>query len=182
MSEIFKKLNLTDQREILVLHAPQSFLPELARLSVLTIHKHIEPVAEIGFLLAFVTRKSEVDMLAGTVVARIPGDATVWLAYPKGTSKKYTCDFNRDTGWDALHAAGFDTVRAIAIDEDWTALRFRRVEYIKSAGNRPKKPTKATEPAPQAAKNETEKTECKPSPTHGAPRKQKSTAQRTTRT
>jgi hypothetical protein len=26
---------------------------------------------------------------------------------------------------------GFDTVRQVAIDDDWSALRFRRVEYIK---------------------------------------------------
>jgi len=182
MSEIFEKLNLTDQQEILVLHAPDSFLPELARLPVLTIYHHIESVAEIGFLLAFVTRKSEVDALAKAVAARTPGDAIVWFAYPKGSSKKYTCDFNRDTGWDALQAMGFDTVRAIAIDEDWTALRFRRVEYIQSTGSSPQKPTEATEPAPRAAKKETEKTECKPSPTHGDPRKPKSTARRTTRT
>ncbi|MGA3159713.1 MAG: hypothetical protein ABSC77_00745 [Terracidiphilus sp.] len=131
MSDIFEKLNLTDQQEILVLHAPESFLPELARLPILTIHHNIESVPEIGFFLAFVTRKSEVDALAGAVAARTPGDAIVWFAYPKGTSKKYACDFNRDTGWDTLRAAGFDTVRAVAIDEDWTALRFRRVEYIK---------------------------------------------------
>ncbi len=132
MAGIFEKLNLKDHQEILVLHAPESFLPELARLPVLTIHHHIESVARIGFFLAFVKRKSEVDALAGAVAARAVGDATVWFAYPKGTSKKYKCDFNSDTGWDALKAAGFDTVRAVAIDEDWSALRFRRVEYIKS--------------------------------------------------
>ena len=181
MSEVFEKLNLTDQQEILVLHAPESFQPELARLPILTIHNHIESVPEIGFFLAFVTRKSEVDALAKAVAARTPGDAIVWFAYPKGTSKKYECDFNRDTGWDALHAAGFDTVRAIAVDEDWTALRFRRVEYIKSTGNSPRKPTEATEPAPHAAEKETEKNVCKTSPAHGATRKPKSTARRTTR-
>jgi hypothetical protein len=106
MAGIFEKLNLKDQQEILVLHAPESFLPELARLPVLTIHHHIESVPEIGFFLAFVTRKSEVDALAAAVAARAPGDAIVWFAYPKGTSKKYTCDFNRDTGWDALKALG----------------------------------------------------------------------------
>jgi hypothetical protein len=132
MAEIFEKLNLKDRQEILVLHAPQSFEAELARLPVLTIHRHIESVAEIGFLLAFVTKKSEVDALSGPVAARATGDATVWFAYPKGASKRYKCDFNRDTGWDALKAAGFDTVRAVAIDEDWTGLRFRRVEYIKA--------------------------------------------------
>jgi hypothetical protein len=137
MAGIFQKLNLKDQQEILVLNAPESFMPELARLPVLTIHHHLESVAQIGFLLAFVTRKSEVDALAGAVATRATGDATVWFAYPKGTSKKFKCDFNRDTGWDALQAEGFDTVRAVAIDEDWTGLRFRRKEYIKTRSKTP---------------------------------------------
>jgi hypothetical protein len=132
MAGIFDKLNLKDHQEILVLHAPESFEPELARLPVLTIHRHIESVPEIRFSIAFVTRQAEVDKLAPQVAARAQGDAIVWFAYPKGTSKKYKCDFNRDTGWEVLKAAGFETVRAVAIDEDWTALRFRRVEYIKS--------------------------------------------------
>ena len=132
MSSLFDKLNLKDRQEILVLNAPESFEPELARLHVLNIHRLLESVAEIGFSLAFVTRQSEVDALAGKIAARAKGDAVVWFAYPKGTSKRYKCDFNRDTGWDTLKAKGFDTVRAVAIDEDWTALRFRRVEYIKS--------------------------------------------------
>lgn len=42
-------------------------------------------------------------------------------------------NLNRDDGWDELKKAGFDTVRAVAIDEDWSALRFRRVEFIKGA-------------------------------------------------
>jgi len=132
MAGIFDKRNLKDQQEILVVHAPESFQPELARLPVLTIHNHIESVPRIGFFLGFVTRLIEVKALAGQVAVRAVGDAVVWFAYPKGTSKKYKCDFNRDTGWDALKAAGFDSVRAVAIDADWTGLRFRRKEYIKS--------------------------------------------------
>jgi hypothetical protein len=61
-----------------------------------------------------------------------PGDAIVWFAYPKGTSKRYTCDFNRDTGWDVLGRLGFEPVRQVALDEDWSALRFRRAEFIQS--------------------------------------------------
>jgi len=134
MADLFQKLNLKDQRQILVLNAPESFQPELARLNAITIHRNLESVAESAFLLAFVTRKSEVEALAGPVAERAKGDAVVWFAYPKGTSKKYTCDFNRDTGWAALEALGFETVRAVAIDEDWTALRFRRSEYVKARG------------------------------------------------
>jgi hypothetical protein len=132
MASTFEKLNLKDRQEMVVLNAPASFEMELARLPVRTIHRSLASVAETKFLLAFVTRKSEVDTLAPQIAKRAKGDAVVWFAYPKGTSKKYKCDFNRDTGWDLLKATGFDTVRAVAIDEDWTGLRFRRTEFIKA--------------------------------------------------
>jgi hypothetical protein len=132
MATVFEKLNLGDRQEIVVLHAPESFQSELAQLPVITIHHHLESVAECGFWLAFVTRQAELDKLIPQIVKRAKGDAIVWFAYPKGTSKKLTCDFNRDTGWKKLKKAGFDTVRAVAIDEDWSALRFRRVEFIKT--------------------------------------------------
>jgi|ERR1017187_1001431 hypothetical protein len=131
MATIFEKLNLKDRQEIVVLDAPASFEAELADLPVITIHRHLESAPEVGFFLAFVTLQSEVDALSQEVASRAKGDAIVWFAYPKGTSQKYKCDFNRDTGWDVLKAAGFDTVRAVAIDEDWSALRFRRKEFIK---------------------------------------------------
>jgi hypothetical protein len=132
MASLIEKLNLKGRQEIVVLNAPASFEPELARLPVMTIHHHLASVAATEFVLAFVTRKQEVDALAGRVAEIAKGDAIVWFAYPKGTSKKYPCDFNRDTGWDAIEKLGFESVRAIAIDEDWTALRFRRTEYIKA--------------------------------------------------
>ena len=132
MGSVFEKLNLGSRQEIVVLGAPESFQQVLAKLPVITIHHHLESVAEAGFWLAFVTRKSEVERLAPLIAKRAKGDALVWFAYPKGTSKKYTCDFNRDTGWTSLMKLGFDCVRAVAIDEDWTALRFRRKEFIKS--------------------------------------------------
>ena len=132
MASVFEKLNLKDRQEMVVLNAPASFEPELARVAVMTIHRQLESVAATEFVLAFVTKKAEVDALAKQIAKRAKGEAVVWLAYPKGTSKKYKCDFNRDTGWDVLKAAGFDTVRAVAIDEDWTGLRFRRVEFIKA--------------------------------------------------
>lgn len=137
MANLFEKLNLKDQQQVVVLNAPASFEPELARLPVLTIHRHLESVPETRFSLVFVTRQDEVDTLAPQLAVRSRGDAILWFAYPKGSSKKYKCDFNRDTGWDTLKAAGFDTVRAVAIDEDWSALRFRRIEFIKNSTRRP---------------------------------------------
>jgi hypothetical protein len=132
MSTIFNKLNLKSQREILVLNAPESFEPELAALNDITIRRNAGDVQEIAFSLAFVTMQKELDAIVKSIARKATGDAVVWFAYPKGTSKKYKCDFNRDTGWEALRAAGFDSVRMVAIDGDWSALRFRRVEYIQS--------------------------------------------------
>jgi hypothetical protein len=54
-----------------------------------------------------------------------------WWAYPKGSSKNYKCDFNRDTGWQIMGKLGYESVRMVAIDEDWSALRFRKVEFVK---------------------------------------------------
>jgi hypothetical protein len=132
MATVFEKLNLKDQSAIVVLNAPASFEPELARLKSTKVHRALDSIAEIQFSLAFVTRQDEVDALAPQIAKRAKGDAIVWFAYPKGTSKKYTCDFNRDTGWALLNKAGFETVRAVAIDEDWSALRFRRSEYVRT--------------------------------------------------
>ncbi len=132
MATLSEKLLLKDHSEILVLNAPESIEPELARLPVASIHRSLKGLRDVRFSLAFVTRQDEVDALVPQLAARAKGDATLWFAYPKGTSKKFKCDFNRDTGWSALKAAGFETVRSIAIDEDWTGLRFRRKEYIKA--------------------------------------------------
>jgi hypothetical protein len=132
MATLFEKLQLKDHPEILILNAPESLESELSRMPVENIHRSLEALAEIHFSLAFVTKQAEVDALVPKIAARAKGDATVWFAYPKGTSKKFKCDFNRDTGWALLKDAGFDTVRSIAIDEDWTGLRFRRTQFIKS--------------------------------------------------
>lgn len=132
MPGIFDKLNLKDQREILVINAPESFEPELAGLRDVRVLRKAGDVKTIGFVLAFVTKQKEVDSIAKSLAKKLEGDALLWFAYPKGSSKRYTCEFNRDTGWDAVRSAGFNTVRVVAIDEDWSALRFRRVEYIGS--------------------------------------------------
>jgi len=132
MSKVFAKLNLKDQRTISVLNSPDSFKAELASLGGVTVINALDADAAPEFVLAFVTRQAEVDELSRAIARKTKGDAIVWFAYPKGTSRKYTCEFNRDTGWGVLKKLGFDTVRQVAIDEDWTALRFRRAEFIKS--------------------------------------------------
>ena len=129
---VFEKMNLKDQDTLLVLDAPSSFEPELATLDDVTSHRTPGRVRNVGFFLAFVMSQPEVDTAARLAAGKTTGDAVVWLAYPKGSSKKYKATINRDSGWAGLGAAGFEPVRMVAIDEDWSAVRFRRVDFIKT--------------------------------------------------
>jgi hypothetical protein len=132
VSSIFRKLNLKAQREIAVFNVPASFEAELTQLKGIKILRDPRKPKVIQFALAFVMQQSELNRLSRILANGSEGDALLWFAYPKGTSKRYSCDFNRDTGWQVIRKAGFDSVRQVAIDEDWSALRFRRAEYVKT--------------------------------------------------
>jgi hypothetical protein len=127
---VFEKLNLRHQSEIFVSGAPASFEPELKRLSRVSVIRDPTKAQSIEFAILFVTKRAEVESAAKLFARKGDGDVVLWFAYPKRTSKRYISEVDRDTGWDALNAAGFETVRLVAIDDDWSALRFRRKSYV----------------------------------------------------
>ena len=133
MPTVFEKLNLKDHQKVLVLNAPDSFELELEKMRGIQVYRRTEEVKDIQFALAFVTKRIELDRVSRAFALKAAGDPVLWFAYPKGSSKRFTCDFNRDEGWEVLRRSGFDSVRMVAIDQDWSALRFRRVEFIKRA-------------------------------------------------
>jgi hypothetical protein len=130
---LFNKLNLGTHDEIAVFGAPDSFEAELKRLKGVKIQRDPKNPKAVKFGLAFAITQAQLDRLSSILAAASEGDAVLWFAYPKGTSKRYTCEFNRDTGWNVIRGSGFASVRQVAIDEDWSALRFRREKYVKSA-------------------------------------------------
>jgi hypothetical protein len=135
MTPLFKKLNLGTHTVVHVLNAPQSFEPELAALKQVTVKRSVSGPST--FAMAFVITQAELDAASSKLAAACAGDAILWMVYPKGTSKKYRCEFNRDSGWAVLGSAGFEPVRMVAIDDDWSALRFRRAEHIKTMTRSP---------------------------------------------
>jgi len=130
MTPLFKKLNLGDRPVVHVLNAPASFEPELAGLQGVAVKRTLP--GRYTFAMAFVVTQAELDAASRKLAGAGEGDAILWMVYPKGTSKKYKCEFNRDSGWALLAAAGFEPVRMVAVDGDWSALRFRKVDHIKS--------------------------------------------------
>ena len=128
----FQKLNLKEQNQILVINGPESFERELKTLRGVAVERDLKKAGEVEFALAFVTKQKEVDTLGKALGKQAQGDAVVWFAYPKGSSKRYKSELDPESRWKVLGQAGFEPVRMVAIDEDWSAVRFRRVEFIKT--------------------------------------------------
>src|SRR5262245_5879195 len=137
MASVFEKLNLKGHQDIVVLNAPASFEPELRSLVGVRVRRSMPKSDPVTFALVFATEQVEVDGATADLARLSEGDAIVWCAYPKGSSRRYKCSFNRDTGWKTLGQAGFEPVRQVAIDEDWSASRFRRAEFIRSMTRSP---------------------------------------------
>jgi hypothetical protein len=132
MPTVFPKMNLKDQKQIVVLNSPDSFENELAALKGIEVIRDLKKVKEVTFSLAFVTTQEQINALAPAIARKAEGDAILWFAYPKGSSKKYKSQINRDSGWNVLGQENFEPVRMVAIDEDWSAIRFRRASFIKT--------------------------------------------------
>lgn len=80
-------------------------------------------------VLIFVNSLAETGQIVPAVLNFLPLDALAWVAYPKGSSGVKT-DVNRDKLWDALKGTGWRPVRQIALDDVWSALRFRPAEKV----------------------------------------------------
>ncbi|MFY0605800.1 MAG: hypothetical protein JXR10_03735 [Cyclobacteriaceae bacterium] len=133
MNPLLKKLNYKTQAQVLIPNAPDSFQKQKQEVAqVCKVVERYDAIEEIQFALIFVTSKEEINQSIKTIVSQLADDPVLWYSYPKSSSKKYTCDFNRDNGWEALGEYGFEGVRQVSIDEDWSAIRFRKAANIKT--------------------------------------------------
>jgi hypothetical protein len=74
-------------------------------------------------LLVFVVDRAALEDNRERIVGAVIKDRLIWVAYPK--SGQLGTDLNRDSLVALLVAAGIQPVRQIAVDEVWSALRFR---------------------------------------------------------
>lgn len=85
------------------------------------------------FVQVFGTSNEELQRLAKIAASSVTDNGLLWLCYPKKSSKTYkNSDCSRESITGILADEGYEPVRQIAIDEDWSALRYRKVELIKS--------------------------------------------------
>lgn len=74
-------------------------------------------------VLVFVRSLADLDERAKPAIEAARADHLAWVAYPKG--RQLGTDLDRDVLARHLAGAGFRPVRQVAIDEVWSALRFR---------------------------------------------------------
>ena len=127
-SSLFRKLNLKNQNPLWVINPPESFSSETESVAefVKVLHSIPEKSDNPQFILAFTYLKLELEEISEKLIEASDNNTVLWFAYPKQSSKKYKCDFNRDNGWDVLKAHGYEGVRMVSIDDDWSALRFKK--------------------------------------------------------
>lgn len=130
MDSLLKKMNWKEGMKIRVWNVPA----ELSEL-VETWEKEGLLASEMekpDLMLAFVQTEEEVEKYFSKMHELSSEDESIWMAYPKGTSKRYKSKINRDKGWKYLGQFEYEGVRQIAIDKDWSALRFRKIRFIKT--------------------------------------------------
>lgn len=140
MNPIVKKLQYKLQSLVLITHAPDSFNDVLKAFSE-TAELHTEPRkgTVYAFTIHFVVTPADVHKVSKIISNNLEHDGVLWMAYPKKTSKKYKAVITRDEGWKELGELGFEPVSLVSIDDDWSALRFRKVDFIKTMTRRAEK-------------------------------------------
>ena len=128
MDPILKKMTWKEGMNIQIWNAPSELEPLLSEWEKEGL---IKPNIKPDFMLAFVQNEEEVKKYFFEMQALAPNDQQIWMAYPKGTSKRYKAQINRDSGWKYLSEFDYKPVRQIAINEDWSALRFRNTKFVK---------------------------------------------------
>ena len=84
--------------------------------------------------------RAQLEKEMSNVMKLVKPDVTVWVYYPKGSSKIQT-DLTRDKGWDCLLAEGdkLTWISLISFDETWSVFGFRaKTEADKKKEAKPK--------------------------------------------
>lgn len=129
---VIKKLQLKKQdKPVLIVNAPKEY-EEVLKAFTAEVHTEIKEDL-YSFIQVFGVSNEEIREKGLKGVEVLEEDGLMWLCYPKKSSKTYKgSNASRDTVAELLADKGFEPVRQVAIDEDWSALRFRKVENIKS--------------------------------------------------
>lgn len=134
MDPLLRKLNYPEAAPIYCGGAPASFESILAAWrEQYPVKEQLEAGLPLDFALVFVTEPQAVRQAMEALYPLLHEQSRLWFAYPKKSSPLYRdARLHRDQGWEALGERQWEPVRQVALDPDWSALRFRPLSQIKN--------------------------------------------------
>jgi hypothetical protein len=127
MNPLWKKLHYNHQQKLLILNAPDEMMKILHGINAKV---DTDMKSKYPFILCFIHNRAEAEKVMVPLIHALEHDGYLWLCYPKQTSRNYRANINRDSLWELFKPTGFRPVSQIAIDDDWSALRFRESDRV----------------------------------------------------
>src|ERR1700753_1019867 len=130
---LLEKLQLADERNLLIQGLPSSIEKQFVKLAFA---KNLTPLLKskkIDFALVFAINEQQLGSIVREVLPALQTDGKFWVAYPKPGSKIATT-LNRECSWACITGCGDESVRVVALDHVWTAVRSGRVSPPISSG------------------------------------------------
>ncbi len=125
---LVKKLGIKPGQTMVLLHPPNGYLETLGPLPE-GVSVDGEQADGYDVVHLFVRDLEELRReLPGALAAGKPG-VLFWISYPKQTGGMQT-NINRDTLWATMRGTGWRPVTQVAVDNVWSALRFRPEEDV----------------------------------------------------
>jgi len=126
---LLEKLQFKDERNLLIQGLPSSIEKQFIKLAFA---KYLTPLLKsrkIDFALVFAVNEQQLGNIVREVLPALQREAKFWVAYPKLGSKIATT-LNRDCSWECVTGAGYLSIRQVALDHVWTAIRFKRQDAV----------------------------------------------------
>jgi hypothetical protein len=118
-----KRLQIKPGQRIAVLNAPAGYLEALGELPA-QVNVSVKLSGEFDLIQAFFSEREQIEKDALQLKKALRPGGVLWISYPK-LSAKAQGDLSRDVLWRALAPVGLKPVAQIAVDETWSALRFK---------------------------------------------------------
>lgn len=122
-NSLFEKLELREERNLLIQGLPSSIEKQFIKLSYA---KNVTPLLKtrkIDFALVFAVNQNQMRNILNEVFPAMHIDGKLWIAHPKSTSK-ITSDLNRENSWQMLTTNDYESVSFIDLDHVWSATLF----------------------------------------------------------
>jgi hypothetical protein len=123
---LFEKLELADEKNLLIQGLPSSIEKQFCKLSFAKNMTPLLKTRKIDFALVFAVNENQLNGILKDVMPALRDGSKFWVAYPK-TSSKIVTDLNRVSSWQKLTSAGFGTVNEVVLDHVWSASRFEKL-------------------------------------------------------